>query len=193
MKKLSTIYKIWVKHFSYLLLLLFSMSFFTQSAFAQTPPSIKTLKNEYYLFMVTAKSAEAILDPKNNTYILTMDEVDPTIVYFSNVPKYEADLMDITDFSSVIVKNIDHYHPNGLNAGLVGAATLNNDHQIKKYILALRNPVYNADKKTLKFSAVMAPLNPNTHEKHTDNFPSHIQLKNASLFIDSVCLSCIQP
>ncbi len=190
MAKLSLLRKKSKTYLSYGLILL-SLVFFTHPSFSQTSPSLKTLKNEYYLFVQTAKTAEIIRDPQNNTYNLILNNVDPSIVYFSNVPRYEADLMNTRRFVSVIEKNISLYHTNGLNAGVVG--TVSSKPEIKKYILSLRNPVYNAEKNTMNFSAVMASVNPNTHEKNTDNFPSRIHLKNVSLFIDSVCLSCIQP
>jgi hypothetical protein len=146
-------------------------------------PTQKVQDDTEYLFIETAKIGHMKKDPNaENTYAITLTEVDPWITYFSNVPKRITGFMHMKDFLQLLASETQTKYKAGLNSGLI-ALTQPND-KMARYILSIKDPKYNMQTQTITFTAHIVP------GAQKNSIPDNVDLQHVSLFIDAVCASC---
>jgi hypothetical protein len=107
-----------------------------------------------YLYVQTAASGSFLYNEKSHHYALQLNDIDPWIIYFSNAPKQNSGYIKASNFVTLMEKTVEEKYPKGLNAALTffehGA-----EQPSTKYILTLKNPVYNEDTHAITYSATI--------------------------------------
>lgn len=146
------------------------------SLFTATAVSAKKPANaEDYLFVQMAPTATLSKDQNADTYKLQLNEASPYVKFFSNRPARITGMMPIDKFLTEWQQNFSQNTP---NAGVYGIQ----DQKPISVMVELSNPTYNADQKTLTYTA--KPL------KNEKSLSTDIELKDAAIFIDDFCASC---
>ena len=142
-----------------------------------------TNQQTVYLYIEMA-DAGVLEKNDNDSYKLTLQDVNPWISYFTLTPKRHTGLLHVNDFNKVLIKEIQRstkQSPKGLNTGLV-ARDLSDQKNIS-YTVSLKNPVYNAKDKSVTYVAHLLP------GLQANSIPKKLIFNRVTLFIDA-CPGC---
>lgn len=161
-----------------LLGLLFSTTVFASSTSNQN-------KNAQLLFVMLAKhGAIQVVDKQKQTYQVSLKNVNPEVVYFSNRPIRESGHVDLTKFLNAWKNGSFVQNPPN---GVMEAVRLNAENKPVKtvsYAIVLTNPSYDKKNNEIHFDAKPLPGNPTA-------LPDLAHSDYVAVFIDSYCLVCI--
>ncbi|MBU0455278.1 MAG: hypothetical protein KKA99_00630 [Gammaproteobacteria bacterium] len=134
------------------------------------------------LFIQEAKIAELTPMQQTGQYQLTLKQVSPRVIYFSDRPHRVVGQTTTSKFINAWNKNSDSFAKNNPNAALHYATfEASNKHGIHTTVYKLQKPVYNKAAHTLTYQ--VTPL-------QTDFALAHITYHDPVLFIDSFIPSC---
>ncbi len=162
--------------------------FMLGTAYAATDaaPTQKKEKAIEYLFIETAQTGDMQKDTtQDNTYIITLKNVDPWVTYFSNVPERITGFMPLQDFVQLLARETQTKYQAGLNSGLIAFANAKEKTgKMSRYILSIKQPEFDPATQTLILKAHIVP------GAQKDPIPKEVDFHHISLFIDSICASC---
>lgn len=124
------------------------------------------------LFSFSGKTALLQYESKNQ-YKVTINKLSPHIVYFSDRPIREADLISINDFLNLWYKpNKNSFANIAPNIVLSGQ---NKQEQITSYVFIMSQPTYNVSQQQLSFAAKLVSK---------QKLPLLVKLNNITVFVD---------
>lgn len=159
-----------------------------ENAQAEAVPNPQSQQPPMYLFVQTAGTGtiEAIAG-KDNTFKITLKQVNPYATYFAERPAKKAGFIPIQKFLSLWAKKED----NKLGANAPNAffhamhAEQGKEDKVLNVALELAEPVYDSATQTLTYLA--KPLNASSMPMPTSNTP----VKYVTLFVDDgPCIGC---
>jgi len=157
--------------------------------FASTAAKHIVKKNKHegtYLFVQSSTKATIKVNKNHEeTYTITLKNVDPLVTYFSDRPIRNAGEVSMDKFLTLWYhKNENSFKITPPNAVLHAKKTnfFSPDH-VFNFAIEITNPHYDRKSNTLIFIAKPLPGN-------VDPLPDFETLHHVSVFIDSVCLTC---
>lgn len=142
------------------------------------PYPLPTKKNAQFLFTQTAPSASIVPLQEKGWYTLTLNNVNPDVLWFSDRPNRLSGDLTMTDFIKYWKdpsdkKNFVKDHPNADMIGVSGDTKV-------RGVFMLSKPVYDPQQKTLTYRIY--------HIAGAGNFTDKItSLQHVAVFIDSNC------
>jgi hypothetical protein len=141
--------------------------------------SLSTKKNVQLLFTQTAPSATISPDKEKNWYILTLNNVNPDVLWFSNRPVRMSGNINVAEFikywkDPTDQQNFVKDHP---NADLIGTS----GNTKVRGVFMLTKPNYDPQQQTLSYRVY--------HISGAGNFNKNVtSLQHVALFIDTAAL-----
>lgn len=142
--------------------------------------------NEGYLLIQGA--AEAMLEQSKDDpsyYLLTLKQVNPYVMYFSERPTRKAGQMPMEKYLHFWKsEGPNNFQKNPPNADLHAIQRVaGSPDKIYNFILELFDPNYDSAKQTISYRVKPLEGNPNP-------LPSSATFQQVTLFIDDICVSC---
>jgi hypothetical protein len=137
-----------------------------------------------YLFVQYAPVAHITHNTKNNTYTITLKEIVPYVMYFSERPNRISGGLPVQEFVNLWkTDKPKNFRADPPNADLVTVQTkLLSSTKTINFAIELTSAQYNSRENSITY--VVKPLKGNTFT------PGSLTMRHVSLFIDDVCLGC---
>jgi len=182
-----------MKTFKTTFLAFLALLLFTSNSFAaQTKTQTKNKKPTELLFVLVAGKGAINKSPKSKHYVLTLKDVTPEVIYFTDRPDRYTNKISLQKFLDLW--KTGSFKKSPPNAAMQ-AVRLYLDHKPSdkrsvNYVVELTNPQYDAKTKQVKFNITPLKGNANT-------LPTSAKSDYVALFIDNVnathgmCPGCI--
>ncbi len=153
---------------------IFTLSFLCLSSISLTAFAASQTMD---VFVQTAPEATISKSAQPHTYQLALKNISHYATYFTDRPSRTSNVMTLESFLNFWNKGFTQDAPNASISGV-------SEHKLINFPAELTQPSYNDSNQTLTY--VLHPL-----EGKESTIPHNLHLKDVSLFIDPLCLSCL--
>jgi len=129
------------------------------------------------IFVQTAPEASITKLAQPHSYQLSLKNIQNYATYFSDHPRRTTNIVTLQAFLDIWNKGLSKNTSNASISGVVNNKPVN-------FPAELTQPNYDAESRTLTY--IIHPL-----EGKESTIPSELHMSDVSLFIDSLCLSCL--
>jgi hypothetical protein len=177
-----------MKHLKKILSIVVAALFYLNSlvVFAEEPSASQ--HDPSYLYIQSAREAKIQKNLDTGNYEITLKNVDPWVIYFTERPHRDTGFMPVDVFLNILKKEGKKFEPKGLNAAIVSLDN-KNQHKTVRYVFTLHTPKYK-NTHTVVYQGNFVPSQ--DVPAATIVPPSNITLQHVVLFIDA-CVGCVPP